>query len=51
MFYYTVCYTQCPAGLVGNGKECADDGDSDGVPDTVLTKGCDANKHCNKVRQ
>ena len=46
-----LCYTQCPAGLIGNGKECADDSDSDGVPDTLLTKGCDANKHCNKVRQ
>ena len=29
--------------MIGNGKECSNDTDSDGVPDTKLTIGCDLN--------
>lgn len=34
-------YCQCPIGMFGNGKQCAPDEDLDGVPNTLLTIGCD----------
>ncbi len=32
---------QCPIGLIGNGRECSADPDLDGIPNTLLTIGCD----------
>ena len=34
-------YCECPPAFVGNGKECAPDPDLDGIPNTLLTIGCD----------
>ena len=28
--------------MIGNGKQCIEDSDSDGIPDSELTTGCDS---------
>ena len=33
-------HLQCPKGFIGNGKECSNDTDLDGVPDIALSAGC-----------
>lgn len=40
------CY--CPMPLIGNGKECTNDTDLDGVPDRQLTIGCEGPEPCLK---
>lgn len=40
---------QCPRPLIGNGKECSNDTDLDGVPDIELTTGCEGTEICRKV--
>ena len=34
-------YLQCPYPLIGNGLECSNDTDLDGIPDSELNIGCD----------
>jgi hypothetical protein len=34
-------YCECPIGMIGNGRECASDHDLDGIPNSLLTIGCD----------
>ena len=34
-------YCECPIGMFGNGRQCAADDDLDGIPNTLLTIGCD----------
>jgi hypothetical protein len=34
-------FCECPIGMFGNGRQCAADDDLDGIPNTLLTIGCD----------
>ena len=43
--------TQCPLPLIGNGLECSNDTDLDGIPDSLLTIGCEGPEKCFKVSQ
>lgn len=45
---YLLCL-QCPRGFIGNGQECSNDTDSDGIPDNKLTTGCSPGISCKPV--